>query len=143
MLRIARHMVGVAAFSLCASLSYTAWAVSPNPLENAYWRFEEGTAGTPVAGGTADTVLDSINANHMHAFNSGTAPLYSASAVPTPLKSGRVNNLALTFSQNDDLFTDNKNINNGMIGPPVAPNVSGFTLEAAFRPTSLGSFQGI
>ena len=48
MSRFARHMVGVAAFTLFISTAHSVFAVSPNPLQNAYWRFEEGPAGSPV-----------------------------------------------------------------------------------------------
>ena len=143
MFRIAPRMVGVAAFTLILSAVHSAFAVSPNPLQNAYWRFEEGTPGNAVVPGNNNAVVDSINANHMRAFDSGTTPDYTASVAPTPLKSGLANNVALSFSTHDDLYTDTKDINNGMIGPPVAPGVSGFTLEAAFQPSTLGGFQGI
>ena len=46
MSRLARHMVGVAAFTLFLSTAHSVFAVSPNPLQNAYWRFEEGPVGT-------------------------------------------------------------------------------------------------
>ena len=52
---------------------------------------------------------DSINANHMRAFDAGTTPDYTDDVAPTPLKSGLANNLALT-SVHDDLFTDNNTI---------------------------------
>jgi hypothetical protein len=150
MLRIARHMVGVAAFTLFISSAHLAFAVSPNPLQSAYWRFDEATAtaGTPVVPGDNDAVRDSINANHMRAYDAGTTPDYTATVAPTPLKSGLANNLALNFSVHDDLYTDisttTKPIDNGMIGPPVAPNVTGFTIEAAFQPSALDStYNGI
>jgi Concanavalin A-like lectin/glucanases superfamily len=143
MSRIVRHLVGMAAFALIVSTAHSTLAVSPKPLENAYWRFEEGSAGSPVTPGNNDYVKDSINANHMRAFDSGTTPDYTTSVAPTPLKSGLANSLALSFTTHDDLYTDTKNINNGMIGPPVAPNVSGFTIEAAFQPSAFVGFQGI
>jgi hypothetical protein len=147
MLRIARHMVGVATFTLFIASAHSVFAVSPNPLQNAYWRFDEAnaTAGTPVVPGNDNggAVKDSINANHMRAYDAGTTPDYTAAVAPTPLKSGLVNSLALNFSVHDDLYTDTKQINNGMIGEPVAPDVSGFTIEAAFQPSALVGFQGI
>ncbi len=148
MTRFARHMVGVAAFALFISTANSVFAVSPNPLQNAYWRFEEGPDGQPVTPGDNDFVKDSINANHMRAYDGGTTPDYTSNVAPTPLKSGTANGLALNFSVHDDLYTDSgttkKQINNGMIGPPVAPNVSGFTIEAAFQPSALDTtFNGI
>lgn len=144
MLRIARHMVGIAAFTLFISTAHSVFAVSPNPLQNAYWRFEEGPDGSAVVPGNNDYVKDSINSNHLRAFDSGTTPDYTSSVAPTPLKSGSANGLALNFSVHDDLYTDLKQIDNGMIGPPVAPNVSGFTIETAFKPSLLdGTYQGL
>src|SRR6185369_9559248 len=86
--------------------AHSAFAVSPTPLQSAYWRFEEGSAGQPVTPGDNDYVKDSINANHMRAFNADTAPGYTTDVAPTPLKSGTANTLALNFSVNDDLYTD-------------------------------------
>lgn len=124
-------------------------AVDPNPLQDAYWRFEEGVNGSLVAPG-ADVVLDSANANHLRAVPSGV-PRYTDVVSPLPLRSGLPNNLALDFSHsggNNDVFTNSgagsPAIRNGMIGAPVAPSVTGFTLEAAFRPDAVGGlFRGI
>jgi hypothetical protein len=121
-----------AAFALCAQ---SALAVDPNPLENAYWRFEEGPGGTKVPA-TADTVRDSINANHMTTANGSSGPVYTSAVAPTPLRSGLPNNLALDFSPNEDVYSDGKHINN-----PIIAN--GFTLEAAFNPRSIGHFQAV
>ena len=96
MSRPTRHMVGVAAFTLFLSTAHSVFAVSPNPLENAYWRFEEGPVG-PVPFGDNDYVKDSTNANHMRAFDAGTTPDYQTEVAPTPLKSGLPNNMALSF----------------------------------------------
>ncbi len=148
MSRLARHMVGVAAFTLIISTAHSVFAVSPNPLENAYWHFDEGPDGSDVST-TADSVRDSINENHLDIFDAGVAPNYTTQIAPTPLKSGYANSLALGFVPNNDLITlfqDHdrgtaglgKNINNGWIA-----NGGGFTLEAAFRPDSLGAFQAI
>src|SRR5690242_5742950 len=135
MSRFARHMVGVAAFALIISTGHSVFATSPNALQNAYWRFEEGPVNQPVPFGDNDYVKDSTNANHMRAFDGGTTPDYTADVAPTPLKSGLANNMALSFSTHDDLYTDitttPKKINNGIIGTDVAPNVHGFTIEAA------------
>ena len=54
----------VGAGVVCVMAAAECLAVDPNPLENAYWRFEEGTDGAVVPP-DADSVLDSKNANHM------------------------------------------------------------------------------
>jgi hypothetical protein len=142
-------MVGVAAFTLIISTAHSVFATSPNPLQSAYWRFEEGPAGQPVPFGDNDYVKDSTNANHMRAYDAGTTPDYTTDVAPTPLKSGLANNLALSFTTHDDLYTDitttPKPINNGQIGGTNGGSVTGYTLEAAFKPSnlSLGTFQAL
>jgi hypothetical protein len=127
-------------------------ATAPNPLQSAYWRLDEGPNNAFVNDAVADPVKDSINSNHLDAFNASTAPVYSNQVAPTPLKSGLTNNFALDFIRqpggNDDLFTlfaDGqfgkglaKSINNGVIAPG-----GGFTVEGAFNTTSLTDFQAI
>jgi hypothetical protein len=110
-------------------------AATPSPLEDAYWRFEEGSSGSPVST-AGDPVLDSVNGNHMRTFSSSTAPMYTA-FVPAAIvpATGQPNNLALNFSPNQDIFSSGKNIN--------YPITSAFTLEASFRLDSLGTFQTI
>src|SRR5215213_2574574 len=76
------------AFATAELASTQAWAVDPNPLESAYWRFEEGTIGQPVTPRNEPVVLDSINANHMQAFRSedgnvDAAPTYTSDVAPT------------------------------------------------------------
>jgi hypothetical protein len=135
-----------------ATLAAEAFAVPPNPLQDAYWRFEEGSHNALVNAAIADPVRDSINANHLDAFNAAAAPTYTNLDAPTPLKSGLANTLALDFirqpNANDDLFTLHadgehgkglaKAINNGIIAPG-----GGFTVEGAFNTTSLLEFQAI
>jgi len=120
---------------------------APNPLESAYWRFEEGPNGATASSGVADPVHDSINQNHLDAFAPATEPTYTNVVPPKPLKSGLANNFALNFTANttggggDDLFTQYdddaggkgmaKHINDGIVAPG-----GGFTVEAAFRTTS-------
>jgi hypothetical protein len=141
---------------ICAWFSYasSAWAVDPNPLKNAYWRFESGANGDPVAPGV-DVVLDTADNSadpplvpaHMRTVDAGTAPAYTSNVAPAPLRSGSPNNLALSFMPNpggggDDIFTRTgegaPDLNNGIIA-----DGQGFTLEAAFMPRSIGAFQGI
>jgi hypothetical protein len=139
MSRIVRHMVGMAACGLVISFANSAMAVTANPLENAYWRFEEGTSGAQVVGATDNTVPDSANQNHLKTDSATTAPTYTSAVAPTPLKSGFTDGVALDFQTDDFLFASGKNIDNGMIGPPTGPNVTGITIEAAFRPSVVDS----
>ncbi len=128
-------------------------ATPPNPLESAYWRFEEGSHNAFVNAAIADPVKDSLgNDDHLDAFNAAAAPTYSNLVPPTPLKSTLPNTLSLDFIRqlggNDDLFTlftdgDHgkglaKDINNGIIAPG-----GGITVEGAFNTTSLLEFQAI
>jgi hypothetical protein len=93
-------------------------------------------------------------AAHLQAANPNTAPSYTTTVAPFALQSGLPNTLALQFTPHtgggDDLYTTNgdaatsADINNGIIGPPIAPNVTGFTIEAAFRPDAVGGdYRGI
>lgn len=127
----------------------TIWAVSPNPLQSAYWKFDEGLAGSRVPATGHDPVLDEIGANHFDVYDAGVAPTYTTTVAPTPLKSGAENHFALSFTPNNDLITlwsdDNlhrgglgKSINNGIL-----PADGGFTIEAAFMPTALNRTQAI
>jgi hypothetical protein len=151
MIRIA-HVVGVVGFTFIIGLAHSAWAVAPNPLENAYWRFEEGTDGSVVSQPNANVVLDSANSNNMRAFydsnpnnpNPNASPTYTASAIPPkPLKSGLTNSLAMQFipfPNGKDIYTDTQHINNGIIA-----HGGGFTIEAAFNsndPTIKGTIIG-
>lgn len=125
----------------------TARATDPNPLESAYWRFEEGVAGEYVPAG-ADTVTDSINANHLQRNDETTppeleAPTYTAD-VPAAVvpQTGAPNTLALDFFHDptggDDLFPWEKNINN-----PIIEEGNGFSVEASFKFRFVGSEQGV
>jgi hypothetical protein len=99
MLSTAEFRVGSCLLALIG-FSSTALAVNPSPLQNAYWRFEEGTAFQKVSPRNADVVLDSINQNHMRAFMNETvdaAPTYTPTIPTKPLKSGLSNTLALDF----------------------------------------------
>jgi hypothetical protein len=119
---------------------------APNPLQSAYWRFEEGTNGSNVNFAAVGPVRDSINANHMDAFDATTSPVYTNTVAPTPLASGLPNTLALDFIPHDgggdDLFTEfhgaGTPINNGTIAPG-----GGFTVEAAFNTNEPARFAAI
>lgn len=134
------HMVGVVTFTFIIGSAHSVLAVAPNPLENAYWRFEEGTAGAVVNPPNAEAVLDSSgNANHMRAFfdsnpdnpNPNASPTYTSFVSTKPLKSGATNELGFAldpFPNGKDVYTDSRKINNGIISPG-----GGFTIEAAFN----------
>jgi len=138
-MRLPRPAYLLASVSILA-LAAPLYAVDPNPLESAYWRFEEGTANSKVAEGN-NTVLDSINANHMRRFTNTdpafppdvNAPTYVAdvpgAVVPA---TGQANTLSLWFSGSfQDIYSDTKHINN-----PIA---TAFTLEASFKPAVAGT----
>lgn len=145
---IVKLSVVVCLFNLGSAAVY---ALDPSPLENAYWRFEEGTSGTRVPSGD-NTVPDSINANHMQRWTAPdgdpdrAAPMYTDDvAAPIIPQTNAANTRALRFFRNpggggDDIFSSSKNINY-----PIIEN--GFTLEATFKVTFVGGgadfFQGI
>src|SRR3954452_18150106 len=145
--RIPRLVFGTSVFGFLAVCSF-AWAdVNPSPLQSAYWRFEQGPNGSLVSTAASDTVIDTVNANHLSAFNSNTAPTYTNSVPPKALRSGAANTLALSFTADphtgggDDLFTQfspGKPINNGTIAAG-----GGFTVEAAFKTNNPALFAGI
>lgn len=146
-----RHLAAMAfAIVLFSLAAQPAAAVDPNPLQNAYWRFEEGVNGALVLP-ASDVVLDSANSNLLRS-PAGNEPRYTNSVAPFTLRSGLPNNLAFDFTADgggDALHTEGgasgAKIRNGMIGAPVAPGVTGFTLEAAFRADAVGGgvFHGI
>lgn len=117
-----------------------------NPLQSAYRRFEEGPAFSDVNFAAVGPVKDSINTNHMDAFNATATPTYTNGVAPTPLESGLSNTLALDFIPHegggDDLFTEfggaGTPINNGIIAPG-----GGFAVEAAFNTNEPGRFAAI
>lgn len=128
------HLLIALVGCLCLTLAAPALAAT-DPLENAYWRLEEGVAGNPVAQGE-NTVLDSINLNDMMTVSPSSAPVYT-SDVPVGVipQTGATNNLAMRFSPNQDVYTSGKIIN--------YPIIKAFTVEAAFKLSSLDRFQGI
>src|SRR3954454_11158481 len=146
MLRFA-HMVGVAAIAIVSCSADCVWAVAPNPLENAYWRFEEGTNGSLVSTPNSNVVLDSSgNNNKLRAFkdtdannpNPNASPTYRYLIPPKALKSGLNNSLSFQFNpipNGKDLFSDSAHINNGIIAPG-----GGFTIEAAFNSNNPASW---
>jgi hypothetical protein len=126
----------------------------------AYWRHEEGAPNTLVPDGQ-NTVMDSSGSgNHMQTFSSTnfphTAPTYTASVSPVPLRSGLANTRSLDFGfgsvpgvpegpePNDDNFTANDK--------PIEEKLfTAMTVEAAFNmktvtppgPLGNGPFQAL
>ncbi len=103
----------------------------------AYWRFEEGPAGSnvPVA---ADQVPDSSgNGNHLRTWGTGTAPLYVTDTPFDPVPgTGEDNQLALDFSNgNRDVYSDGKPINSHPF-----PEL---TVEASFKANVTNAWQVI
>jgi hypothetical protein len=136
-----RSSVKVLAIGIALAMSSAVWAVDPNQLPSAYWRFEEGTANGRVEPRNEDVVLDSINDNDLRAFMNvdvDAAPTYVNTVPPTPLQSGLPNTLALDFIPNQDLFAEQQDINNGTISPG-----GGFTVEAAFMTNNPARYAGI
>ncbi len=118
----------------------------------AYWRHEEGPAGSLVPDGP-NTVMDSSGqGNHMQTFSSGftpyTAPTYSTMVSPLALRSGVANNLSLDFGvgsdgstpegmePNDDDYTANDKPIEEML-------FSAMTVELAFRMKTIGGYQAL
>lgn len=162
-----------AAFLCCAIAAFAtnerdAQAVNPTPLQNAYWRLEEGVAnsfvpaaspGNELSEEVKDSVLDSVLAgsptheNHMQAYNTDTAPKYvNHSLPPRPLRSGLANTLAFEVDGSQfggrDVYTNSSQIQNGVFDrttshAPDVPAVGGFTLEAAFAVYDYSSFRSI
>ena len=148
MTRLGWALSGISFCFFALAIGSTAQAIAPSPLQSAHWRFEEGTEFSRVSPRNSDVVLDSINDNDMRAFQcdacgpGGTpidaAPTYVSTVPPAPLQSGASNTLALDFIPNQDILSQEQEINNGIIAPG-----GGFTVEAAFRPNSVVAFQAI
>lgn len=88
----------------CLALAF-AFPVAADAGTVAYWRHEEGLAGSDVSttGMPPDNVLDSSgNLNHMRTFNQYTAATYTTDVSPVPLRSGLPNTLALKFDLDED-----------------------------------------
>lgn len=107
----------------------------------AYWRHENGTAGTLVAAGANAVVDASGHGNHMRTFNpTSTGASYVSDVSPLTLRSGLTNSLSLDFGpggdgpgQNDDNYADGKPLN--------SKSFTALTVEFAFKMNSIGGFQ--
>ncbi len=114
----------------------------------AYWRHEEGPAGSIVPDGS-NTVLDSSGAgNHMQTFSSANAPFtaatYSSNVSPLALRSGLPNDLSLDFGANPVGTEDGggRNDDNYTAGKPIQTQLfTAMTVELAFNMNEIGGFQ--
>ena len=119
-------------------------------VEVAYWRHEEGPAGTIVPDGP-DTVLDSSgNGNHMQTFSSANAPFtaatYSSNVSPLALRSGLPNTLSLDFGPNPVGTEDGggRNDDNYTAGKPIQTYLfTAMTVELAFNMNEIGGYQSL
>src|SRR5215212_8356433 len=98
---------------LIVSLCLAGWGITAHASPVAYWRHEEGPAGSNVPAGPDNVLDDTGNGNHMQTFDPNfTAATYSSTVSPVPLRSGLPNNFSLDFGPggddaglNDDNFT--------------------------------------
>ena len=104
----------------------------------AYWRFEEGTNGWVNDHYQTDWYYDSSgNGNYLQTYNADTSPLYT-NELPfgTVPKTGINNTLSLKFTPNDDLYSQNVNINSHNF-------YGGWTVEVMVKFTDTNSYQTI
>ncbi len=104
----------------------------------AWYRFEEGTAGTAVPYGGNQIVDSAGGDDNLNAYAANTAPDYSASVpVATIPQTGATNTVSTHFDGSDDLYTAVTS------GPLVTTIYSNFTVEAYVNFDSLTGFQTI
>ncbi|MBN2161435.1 MAG: hypothetical protein JXR25_08475 [Pontiellaceae bacterium] len=103
-----------------------------NPV--AFYRFEEGAAGSVVSG----DVIDSAGADdNMSTTGTTAAPAFSANVpADTIPQIGQPNQLSATFDGSDALY-------HAITGPAVTATYSSFTVEAYVNFSSLNGFQTI
>lgn len=109
----------------------------------ALWRFEEGTADSPVPHGERDATIgeDAVvdmsgNDNHLRTWNEDTAPLYVTDVPFDPVpQSGASNGLALQFGPGRDIFTDGKSLNTHQFNE--------WTIEVSFKADRVDLYQTI
>ncbi len=105
-------------------------------FSNAYYRFEEGTAGSPVPA-AAGSVLD-----HTANANNGTAKTDNAGSLPSYSTDVFGDTVPLTTSPNDlslDFERDNANFLEVAHDPSLSFGDSSFTLEAWVKLETLGA----
>ncbi len=104
----------------------------------AYYRFEEGNAGTQVPQAFSNSVVDAAGADdNMNAYSAAAAPVYS-NTLPTAQipQTMTANTRSLQFDGNDDLYT-------GLLGPLQSRVFGSFTVEAYVRFANLAGFQTV
>jgi GH43 family beta-xylosidase len=107
----------------------------------AYWRHEEGLAGSSVASGSNAVQDASGHGNNMRTLNpSFSSATYSSSVSPLPLSSGFANNLSLDFGPGGDDAGQNDH-NYSEIKPLNSLDFTAMTVELAFQMNSIGGFQ--
>lgn len=103
----------------------------------AYYRFEEGAAGSPVPPG-GNVIVDSTGGDdNLNAYDIANAPDYS-SLVPAAVipQTGATNTVSTFYDGSDDLYT-------AISGPLTTSVFSNFTAEAYVRFTALAGWQTI
>ncbi len=109
----------------------------PPVVPIAYYRFEEGTAGTAVPYGGNQVVDSEGGDDNLNAYNAAAAPDYSANVpVATIPQTGATNTLSSYYDGSDDLYT-------ALAGPLVSTVYSNFSVEAYVNFASLSGFQTI
>ena len=100
----------------------------------AFYRFEEGSAGSTVSGDVTDSAGKDDN---MSTTGTATAPAFSTN-VPTNMipQIGQANQLSATFDGSDALY-------HAITGPAVTSTYASFTIEAYVNFSSLTGFQTI
>jgi hypothetical protein len=136
------HRFIVPALVVCWSMSLVS-----SPLfaggGNAYWRHDEGPAGSLVPDGPNTLHDSSDSGNHMQTFSSAnppnTAAMYTDNVSPLPLKSGLENNFSLDFGPNfGGGGLNNDNYTAGKTGNFIQSHVyEAMTIEMAFNVNTL------
>jgi hypothetical protein len=135
---------------LCIAVSTALLPSLASGATAAYWRFNEGPAGSVLPAGN-DTVLDSSGfSNHLRTFDPVfTSPDYTTNVSPLALRSGLPNTLALNFGpggvdedrnqvpigRDDDLYTENKLLQTQLF--------TAITIELAFKMDTITGFQAL
>lgn len=113
----------------------------PSASPVAYYRFEEGSAGSPVPNGIDDdhwgAVIDLAGGDdNMNAYQASGAPEYSALVPVTTLpQTGGANSLSTYFDGSDDLY--------GTISGMSGGSGFDFTIEAYVKFSGLGGYQTV
>lgn len=146
-----RSAVTLAVGLLAAAFLLQLLATDALAATAAYWRHEEGPAGSLIPDGP-DTVLDSSgNDNHMQTYSSAVLPFtsatYSTEVSPLPLRSGLANTLSLDFGPNPAQGTEDgggKNDDNYTDGKPIqSQTFTAMTVELSFKMNAISGYQAL